>query len=712
MVESGFLSVFDLATLDGNIGFAIDGIEADDRIGSAVSEAGDINRDGFADLIIGAPLNEFRGGAYVVFGADARFSEPLSLADLTGDNGVFLEGTEAVIFTCCVGGFPFPINTPSSTGVSVDGIGDFNADGFDDLVIGAPGGSDGEALVVYGDEQFPAAIDLGEDLNGANGFEIFGGSDTGELLGLSTSGVGDINGDGIADVIVGAPGIEPEEGDAYVVFGTTDAFPVEFEVGLLDGRNGFRLAGTTAGEQVGQAVSGAGDVNGDGIDDLIVSAPSVENSALEPRSYVVFGSRDTFPSAIALADLSGEDGFAISGTVDGGAGEFVSGIGDINADGISDIAIGVPNADANGADSGQVYVIFGSRAGFPDELELADLNDQNGFAIAGLAAGDELGAVVSQAGDLNADGIDDFVIGAALADGNGADAGQAYVVFGSRDTFASAFDLNALNGRNGFSVNGLKAGDKLGEGASGIGDFNGDGVDDLLLGAPEADANGNESGQSYVIYGRGVSDAGDGDSDDTLTGTPDADKLTAGVGNDRLQAGVGDDELFGGRDLDTLIGGEGADTLAGDSGSDLLQGGGGNDVMTGDSGNDTLAGDAGNDRLAGGTGKDDLDGGSGNDDLFGDSGGDFLVGGPGEDTLAGGTGKDIFGLQINSGADVISDFELDDRLGLFEGLTFAGLRFDESDRNTLIFANQGNELLATLSGIFANAISQASFISV
>ncbi|MEG4416058.1 hypothetical protein Q5692_35375, partial [Microcoleus sp. C2C3] len=213
-----------------------------------------------------------------------------------------------------------------------------------------------------------------------------------------------------------------------------------------------------------------------------------------------------FAAGLDLSALNGSNGFAINGIAAyDQSGWSVSSAGDVNGDGFDDLMIGAFGADPNGINrAGQSYVVFGSNSGFAAGLDLSALNGSNGFAINGIAAYDFSGRSVSSAGDVNGDGFDDLIIGAFGADPNGIyNAGQSYVVFGSNSGFDASFNLSALNGSNGFAINGIAAGDFSGYSVSSAGDVNGDGFDDLMIGARSADGNGiTNAGQSYVLFGQ------------------------------------------------------------------------------------------------------------------------------------------------------------------------------------------------------------------
>ncbi|MCC5607716.1 hypothetical protein LC612_13190 [Nostoc sp. CHAB 5834] len=566
-------SSFNLSDLDGANGFTINGIAAGDNSGFSVSSAGDVNNDGIADLIIGAYNADANGSdsgqSYVVFGKSTGFDATLNLSNLNGTNGFTINGIAA----------------GNLLGNSVSSAGDVNGDGFDDLIIAAPranpnGNNSGQSYVVFGKSTgFNATLNL-SSLNGANGFAIndFAVGDTNSSYGLSVSSAGDINYDGFDDLIIGALTAPrgASSGQSYVVFGKSTGFSATLNLSTLNGANGFTINGINAGDNSGKSVSSAGDVNDDGFDDLIIGAYGADpNGSVSGQSYVVFGKSTGFGATLNLSTLNGANGFAINGINAGDtSGWSVSSAGDVNGDRIDDLIIGAYNASSNGSASGQSYVVFGKSSGFGATLNLSTLNGANGFAINAINAGDNSGFSVSSAGDVNDDGFDDLIIGAFRASPNGSASGQSYVVFGKSSGFSATLNLSTLNGANGFTINGIRLHDGSGYSVSSAGDVNGDRFDDLIIGAFAADPNGNQSGQSYVLFG-GTNIGGT----PQITGTPGADTLIGTINKDIIDGKAGND------------------TIDGKAGNDLLEGGAGNDILIGGAGNDTLVGDAGADRF-------------------------------------------------------------------------------------------------------------------
>ncbi|MFB2834701.1 CAP domain-containing protein [Floridanema evergladense] len=202
------------------------------------------------------------------------------------------------------------------------------------------------------------------------------------------------------------------------------------------------------------------------------------------------------------------------------------------------------------------------------------------------------------------------------------------------------------------------------------------------------------------------------EGNDTLFGTIGNDTIQGLGGNDQIYGSEGNDILFGNMGNDTLNGNLGNDTIYGGQDGDIIWGGKGEDVLYGNLGNDVLYGNIGQDTLYGGKEDDILYGGQDNDVLFGDLGNDTLFGDLGNDILTGGEGSDRFGLQLDKGTDVITDFtDGVDFLGLTAGLSFANLSVTQgtgSDAaNTLIFSN--GQLLGVLQGVQANTITQVDF---
>ena len=634
-----------------------------------------------------------------------------NLGDLNGQNGFALVG----------------LDRGDRVGFSVSILGDINGDGIDDAAFGAiDDGASGAAHAIFGQRgNFPTTL-LPSQLNGTNGFTLRRSQSVGRL-GFSISGAGDINGDGIADLIVGAPAANPKgefdiSGESYAIFGRQDgAFPALVDVDLLDGRTGFSIAGAV-GDSAGHSVSGAGDINSDGISDFIVGAPG------DNRAYSIYGRVGQQPSAIDLNALTSSQGVVFTGTTDDFAGTTVRNIGDFNGDGFDDVAIAAPLSRRSGTaveqqarQEGKVYVVFGG-ASLPAAIDLTQLDGQNGFAFQGNGNGSSLvGSSVDGAGDFNGDGLADLIIGARGAVNQGG--GQAYVLYGQRSPLPGLIDRDILNGQTGLTLNGtpdpsgfFSRGEQAGAAVSGIGDYNQDGLDDVLVYAPQGDANGrSDVGRSYVVYGQqnaapvldlgtlsqangfvingiadfdgdglqlvqqdGVSGRVDGGGDlngdrvpDLSIGNPVADRTplaaSSGFGYAVFSSATfnpsssisqdpsspsNPDFILGTSGDDLLQGGAGNDAISGNLGADSLNGNGGNDTIFGGQQNDTIDGGSGDDIILAGKDGDIANGGIGNDIVAGNIGSDTLSGGEGDDTLLGGQNGDS--IDGGGGADFIS----------------------------------------------------------
>ncbi|MCA9690034.1 MAG: FG-GAP repeat protein, partial [Myxococcales bacterium] len=450
---------------DGLSGFSIVGLSTAE-VGTRVASIGDQSDDGLADLVVTTPSNQ---AAYVVFGKDD--GDPIALADVEQGAGGYV------------------IQVGAST-IDVAPLGDLNDDGVDDLIVGAPDVS-GRAWVIFGkgDGQ---PIDV--DALGAQGIEILDSGDGSSELGRAVAAVADMSGDGLAELVLGAPRADPFErtdaGAVYVLFGASDITQIDL-INLNEGVEGFAIYGASVDGRAGTSVAATGDINGDALPDILIGAPAID------QVYVVFGKPDGATVDLASDVIDGAAGLVISSAVAGvELGASVRGDLDFNGDGAPDLALGAPGADPGGlADAGRVYVIFTGDA--QGDITVGDaIEGAEGLILEGASASARVGAALHGLGDVDDDGFEELIVGAPGGQAPG-DPGVSYLVFGAAETGALGVDALA-DGPDGLVIVGEAPSDLAGAAVSGGADVNGDGFADALVGAPYLNFG---DGRAYVIFG-------------------------------------------------------------------------------------------------------------------------------------------------------------------------------------------------------------------
>jgi hypothetical protein len=475
--------------------------------GHSVSTAGDVNGDGYSDVIVGAPTydNEDNikvGRAFVYHGSQsglsttgnwtadgdqesAYFSGSVSTAgDVNGDgysdviigaqyysNGQGNEG-RAFVYHGSASGLSTTANWTAESnqvaayfGGSVCSAGDVNGDGYSDIIVGAhyfDNGqiNEGRAFVYIG-----SASGLFTTANWtAESDQAFA------LFGWSVSTAGDVNGDGYSDVIVGASHYDngqPGEGRAFVYYGSRSG---------LSATANWTAESDQIDAEFGYSVSTAGDVNGDGYSDVIVGARLYDNGQTdEGRAFVYHGSAGGLSASVNWT--------AESNQTDASFGKDVSTAGDVNGDGYSDVIIGAHQYDNGQINEGRAFVYHGSASGLSTTANwTAESNQTSAY----------FGTTVSTAGDVNGDGYSDVIVGASHYDNGQTDEGRAFVYYGS---------ASGLSATANWTAESDQASAYFGLSVSTAGDINGDGYSDLIVGATHYDNGQSNEGRAFVYYG-------------------------------------------------------------------------------------------------------------------------------------------------------------------------------------------------------------------
>lgn len=386
---------------------------------------------------------------------------------------------------------------------------------------------------------------------GTNGFQVTGPGADAEL-GTSVALAGDINGDGLGDVLVGARNVAGAAGRAYLIWGRRQYAP-QFDAGSLVGSsNAVVINGLNTLDELGTAICGAGDLNDDGYPDIAVGAPINATSSRTNYVAVIFGGTN-LTGALSPTDLNGTNGFLCLAPTGSLAGASLAGLGDLNGDGRDDLAIGAPEADRAGiTNGGAVYLLFG-RTNWPAQIDLAQLNGTNGAILSSEANFNRFGKAVAALPDFNGDARPDVLIGASSVSTSGFPIGRAYVVLG-RTNWPAQLVVTNLAAPHGLLVYGIEPNGAAGTSVAG-GDINGDGLSDAIVGSP-----GN-AGKIAVLYGTTNTasplflSALNGTNGFTLITTNASSRLGSAVAAGYDLDGDGRSDLLGGAS-DTTISGQ------------------------------------------------------------------------------------------------------------------------------------------------------------
>jgi hypothetical protein len=424
--------------------WSAEGNQASANFGFSAASAGDVNGDGYADVIIGAPYYDNgqanEGCAFVYHGSASGLSASASWT---------AESDQA----------------SARFGYSVASAGDVSLDGYADVIVGAPAYNNGEAgegraFVYHGaiSGLLASASWTAESHQANAGF------------GYSVASAGDVNGDGFADVIVGVyayDNVQTDEGRALVYYGSLS--------GLLASAT-WSAESDQTDAWFGSSVASAGDVNGDGYADVIIGAYRYDNGQTdEGRVFVYLGSGSGLATSASWS--------AESNQASAYFGSSVASVGDVDGNGYADVLIGAPNYDNGQADEGRAFVYYGSASGLSGIAAWTAESNQ---------ASAQFGCSVATAGDVNGDGYSDVIVGASQYDNGQSDEGCAFVYHGSASTLSPTAEWTA---------DGNQADASFGFPVASAGDVNGDGYADVIIGAPYFDGGETDEGRAFVYHG-------------------------------------------------------------------------------------------------------------------------------------------------------------------------------------------------------------------
>lgn len=492
--------LLEVSLTDADVTFVAE--QAGDWAAYSVTPAGDVNGDGFDDFLVGAPLYGSdpedptiprEGKAYLILGRP-QGQWPAGLISLSQANASFLGCGER-----------------NMTGRKNYTAGDVNGDGYDDFLISGwkcDSGLEmqGKAYLFLGRPN----IDWDQDFPVEQADASFLGEGEWDWASYYVCTAGDVNADGYDDFLITATRNDEaglDSGQVYLILGRPEAdWGMDYPLAQADAS----FLGEAEDDRLGRSAAGAGDVNGDGYDDFLIGSISSDDGGVDAgESYLFLGRAREADNWWGMDySVAGAEASFIGEAAYDEVGRRVAGAGDVNGDEYDDLLLAASRNDQAGADAGKAYLILGGPAadwGTDYPLALADAS------FLGESNGDQAGRRVSGAGDVNHDGYSDFLIGAPHNARGGMGAGTAYLIYGrpaadwGRDFSLTQADVayvgKAEVGRAGFEVS---------EG----GDVDGDGIEDLLIGAYGGRNNTEVLGEAYVLL--------DGDAPLPLEFTPDA----------------------------------------------------------------------------------------------------------------------------------------------------------------------------------------------
>ena len=370
---------------------------------------------------------------------------------------------------------------------AVAAAGDVDGDGLDDLLLGVPNALDagqrvGEAYLVSGRTSGWAL-----ETSLADSDASFLGEDFSDYAGGSLAGVGDVNGDGFDDFLVAARDNSESfdhAGQVYLLMGKAAGWAMETSLSGADAS----FLGEQQDAEAGRALAGGGDLDGDGLDDLVIGSPQYANDhEWAGKIWIVLGRTEGWAMDLSLADADA----TFEGSASDHLGHAVAVVGDVNGDGYDDILAGAPHCAMVDYAAGGAWLLPGA----PRE-ELGDFTTTATIFL-GQYWGDSAGWSVAAAGDVDSDGFDDMLVGAPGNGNYASDAGRTYLVRGREQPWGTVEPLVAMDG----IYQGMSVSDNSGLAVAGGADVDGDGYDDVLIGAPGADTQGLNVGAAYLVRG-------------------------------------------------------------------------------------------------------------------------------------------------------------------------------------------------------------------